>query len=459
LLALPGVRYGGAGGVLRCRTVRRPLYSRNQRAPASRILQLRRGTRAPFIATDYTPAVLDAIVVGAGLSGLVCARRLVDAGAKIAVLEARDRVGGRLHSGRVGGALVDLGGQWMTPGQPRLAALARELGVDIERHDRSGRVLVDDTGGLRAAFSQWWTMRRIERLMKQPARDADQQSLADWLRTIRNADARDRIGLHADLVFACDPSALSLLFYLQSMNATSGFRPQGTDEYRFTGGAQRLALALGEQVGDRIHINERVTAIAETANAISVNSYVAKRAVLAIPPPLVRSIAVELAAPARRYVDSAFGGPVVKCFASYERAYWRERGLSGESYFARGTVRATVEIAGAMPVLLAFVVGAKAARWASREPAERRADVVATFAQLCDHAPLDYLECNWGDDPWSAGCVPGLPPGALSAGARWREVHGRLHIAGTESAAQWPGYMEGAIEAGERAASEVLAAL
>jgi monoamine oxidase len=403
--------------------------------------------------------VLDAIVVGAGLSGLVCARRLVEARAKIAVLEASDRVGGRLLSGRVGGVLVDLGGQWMTPGQPRLAALARELGVAVERHDRSGRALVDDGGGLLAALAQWRAMRKIERLIKQPTDELDHQSFADWLRTIRHPIARERIGLHADLVFASDPSALSLLFYLQTMAATSGFRPQGRDEFRFAGGAQRLALVLGEQLGDRIHINEPVTVIDDGDSAITVNSYVARRAVLAIPPPLVRNIRVELSPLARRYVEHAFAGPVVKCFAAYERPYWRERGLSGESYAAHGTVRATVEIAGALPVLLAFVVGSEALRWRSRDPAERRADVLAAFARLCDEPPVDYLEIDWASEPWSAGCVPGLPPGALSAGARWREPQGRLHVAGTESAAVWPGYMEGAIEAGERAASEVLATL
>ncbi len=403
--------------------------------------------------------MLDAIVVGAGLSGLVCARRLLAAGAKIAVLEARDRVGGRLFSGRVAGALVDLGGQWMTPGQTRLVSLAPELGVGIERHDRSGRALVDQRGGLRAAFAQWFAMRRIERLMKQPGHELDRQGLAELLRTIKNPIARERIGLHADLVFATDPSTLSLLYYLHTMHATSGFRPQGSDEFRFAGGAQRLAERLGDEVGDRVHINEPVTSIVQTPSSITVNAYEARRAVLAIPPRLVDGIAIELPPEARHYIDHAFSGPVVKCFAAYEHAVWRERGLSGESYHAHGTVRATVEIAGIPPALLGFVVGAEAARWPSRDPAERRADVLATFAQRTDQPPLEYVEYDWGSDRWSAGCVPGLPPGALSAGARWREPHGRLHIAGTESATRWPGYMEGAIEAGERAASEVLAAL
>lgn len=88
--------------------------------------------------------------------------------------------------------------------------------------------------------------------------------------------------------------------------------------------------------------------------------------------------------------------------------------------------------------------------------------MIATFVEQFGDAaatPLDYAEVDWGADPWSAGCVAGLAPGALAAGAAWRVPHGRIHFAGTESAVAWPGYMEGAIEAGERAAHEVLAAL
>jgi monoamine oxidase len=412
--------------------------------------------------------VLDAIVVGAGLSGLVCARRLVEAGARIAVIEARDRVGGRLCSGRVGGALVDLGGQWMTAGQPRLAALAAELGAVVEKHERSGTSLVEGRGGLLGAFAQWRAMRRIERLMKRmtpadtpPAAALDAQSLADFLaRDIRHPVARERIGLHADLIFAADPASISLLYYLQTMRATAGFRPESADELRFRDGAQQLALRIGEQLGDRVHINEPVTAITQTEHSIAVNSYTARRAVLAIPPLLVRQLAIDLPPAARAYVDAAFAGRVIKCFAAYATPSWRERGLSGESYRPRGAVRATVEIVdsrGGPAVLLAFVVGVEAERWPSRTLDDRKAEVLAAFAHLTDDAPLDYLEVDWGAEPWSAGCVPCLPPGALTSGVRWRESIGRLHIAGTETAEHWPGYMEGAIEAGERAAREVLA--
>jgi monoamine oxidase len=192
------------------------------------------------------------------------------------------------------------------------------------------------------------------------------------------------------------------------------------------------------------------------------DEHAARRAVLALPPALLRGVSIDLPPSQRAYVDGVRVGSVVKCFAAYDSAFWRARGLSGEAYLPRGTVRAVVEIAGTPPALLAFVVGAEAASWALRDPAERRAHVLATLAaHLGEQAlqPLDYLEHDWAADPLSAGCVAATAPNVLAHGARWREPFGRIHVAGTEAALAWPGYMDGAIEAGERAAGEVLAAL
>lgn len=430
----------------------------------------------------------DVIVVGAGLSGLVCARRLADAGLGVLVLEARGRVGGRLLGGEVGGIPVDLGGQWMTAGQPRLAALAAELGVATVPQRKDGRALVvEPEAGLLAqvgaAFAQWRAVRRIERRIERrigqrggrqldPA--LDEVSLATWLAaTIENPIARDRLALHAELVFAADPAELSALFYFQILGVTGGFRPPGPDlpgggrEHRFAGGAHALAARLA--AGLEVRLDEPVLAIDEPDEgapaAIVVRTarkaHACRRAVLALPPVLARRIDVALAPPAARLAAAARAGPVVKCFAAYARPFWRDAGLSGEAYRPRGTVRATVAL-DPDPVLLAFVVGAHAARWAARDPGERRAEILATLAaQLGEPAaaPLAYAEHDWAADPWAAGCVGGLPPGVLSRGAAWGATHGRVHIAGTESATAWTGYMEGAIEAGERAAAEIAQAL
>lgn len=422
----------------------------------------------------------DAIVVGAGLSGLVCARRLAAAGAEVLVIEARDRVGGRLHTGSLAGQVIDLGGQWITSGQPRVLALAAELGATTFRHDRAGRAhFAGEPPGLftqlAAAIASWRAIRRIRRASRAPSNELDQQTLADWLtRTIKNPLARDRIALHAELVFAASPTDLSLLEYLSRLAATGDFAPRGAElpgggrEHRFTDGAQILALRLAEPLAHRITLGAPIAAVEDAGDHVVARtageSHAARRLVLAVPPALARTIAIGLAPPARALAAASRMGPVVKCFVAYDRAFWRDDGSSGEIYQPRGTVRATVELItpGGVPALLAFVVGQPAIGWAARDLPARSAEVVATLVAEFGPAaetPIDYVDVDWGADPWSAGCVATLPPGVLSATAQWREPHGRIHIAGTESATSWPGYMEGAIEAGERAADEVLAAL
>ncbi|MCW5804511.1 MAG: FAD-dependent oxidoreductase, partial [Deltaproteobacteria bacterium] len=169
------------------------------------------------------------------------------------------------------------------------------------------------------------------------------------------------------------------------------------------------------------------------------------------PPRAARAIAADLAPEARRFLDGARTGSVVKCFAAYDRAFWRDAGLSGEVYAPSGLVRAVVDASppGDGAILLAFVVGAAARAWSERDPAERRAHVLAELARFLGEPaahPIDYAEADWSAE----GCV------YLATSPSWRPAHGTIHIAGTESAVAWPGYMEGAIEAGERAAGEVL---
>jgi monoamine oxidase len=428
----------------------------------------------------------DAIVIGAGLSGLVCARTLMAGGARVRVLEARDRVGGRLLTGDAGGALVDLGGQWLTAGQTRLLALANELDVATYEHVRSGRAIIDEAGGLlvrtAAAFIQQRAIARIERLMATvpiddpvKAPDAgllDRVSLASYLdENVRTAIARERIRLHSDLVFAADPADLSLLSYLATLRATEGFKPSGSDlpgggrEHRFVGGAQQLALRLAADLD--VLLDAPVRAIDQREDRVVVRcepggEHEARRVVVALSPALVGKIAIELPPAHRQYADGVRMGSVVKAFAAYARPFWRDRGLSGEVFRPRGVVRAVVEMAGQPPALLAFIVGPHAARWHERTSDDRRGEVLETLEAYFGEAaarPIAYVEKDWAADAWSAGCVAATVPGTLARGGRWREAFGRVHIAGTESAVHWPGYMDGAIEAGERAAAEVLATL
>jgi monoamine oxidase len=115
-------------------------------------------------------------------------------------------------------------------------------------------------------------------------------------------------------------------------------------------------------------------------------------------------------------------------------------------------------------VLLTFFEGSAARHFTNRSPAERRAAVLDCFARYFGpkaKKPIDYVEHDWLRERWSRGCYVGImPPGAmLDYGHTLRPPIGRLHWAGTETATQGAGYMDGAVQSGERAAAEVLARL
>jgi monoamine oxidase len=433
---------------------------------------------------------VDVIVVGAGLSGLACARRLVAAGKTVRVLEARNRVGGRLLTGDLAGAPIDLGGQWLSAGQDRVIALVGELGIATtpQRRDGAPRVVAAPTdfiGKVATAWGLWRGTRRLSRMARaippgraEEARDAaalDATTLAAWLDdNVRDAAARDQLAMHASLVCATEPARLSLLDYLATLDATGAFAPRGRDlpgggrEHRCVEGAQVIAHRLAEQIGDALTLGAEVRGLRDDGAGVDVLGVGARarRVVLAVPPACARRLDVGWAPAQRRYLDAMSAGGVVKCFAAYPRAFWRDAGGSGEIYHPGGVVRAAVALGDGSPgggpaALLGFIVGDAAAGWAARPPDERRGLVLAAFAEaIGDEAltPRAYVEHDWTNEPWSLGAVTSLPPGARTAGARWREAHGRIHIAGTESAIAWPGYMEGALEAGERAAAEVLKA-
>jgi monoamine oxidase len=157
-------------------------------------------------------------------------------------------------------------------------------------------------------------------------------------------------------------------------------------------------------------------------------------------------------------------GSVIKCVAFYERPFWRDEGLSGEAILDNGPVTLVFDDSpqdGSSGALLAFILGGHARTWARRTTEDRRRAVLARLADLFGPRaaePVDYIDKDWSSERWSGGCDTGvMPPGVLTAyGDVLRAPVGRIHWAGTETARQWNGYMDGAIESGQRAAQEVL---
>ena len=156
-------------------------------------------------------------------------------------------------------------------------------------------------------------------------------------------------------------------------------------------------------------------------------------------------------------------GSVIKCIVAYDRPFWRKRGFSGEALFTTGPIRAAFDDCAhddSQAALVCFIIGAPARKFSHMSQAERQSAVTAELALAFGPEalqPTEYVDHDWLKEEWSGGCYVGLMgPGALSRlGPELRRAHGRIHFAGTETATRWAGYFDGAVESGERVASEI----
>ena len=444
----------------------------------------------------------DVVVIGAGLAGLVAARELTAGGASVVVLEARDRVGGRVLNHELdGGKVVEVGGQWIGPTQDRLAALARELGVETFPTHVEGENVIEFRGRLRrykgaiprinpvVLVDVERAQRRLNRLARRVPLEApweapdaerlDGQTAASWMRrNLATSAGRMLLELGIEAVWAAQPEDLSLLhvlFYIHSAGSldllfeTEG----GAQQERFVGGSQRVALRMGEELGERIVLGAPARRIEHGPDGVTVHADGAlargRRVLVAIAPTLAGRIAYD--PPLSGYRDQLTQrmpmGTVVKCMAVYDEPFWRREGLSGQGTSDTGPVKVTSDNSppdGSPGVLLGFLEG-RHARELGRAPAEgRRAAVVDSFTRLFGPRaakPDAYIEKLWAEEEFTRGCYGcHMPTGAwTSYGRALRPPIGPLHWAGAEYATVWNGYMDGAVRSGEAAARELLARL
>lgn len=440
----------------------------------------------------------DVVVVGAGFAGLSAARALGRAGRRAVVLEARDRVGGRVYTTTLeGGPFVDLGGQWIGPTQDEILALVAELGVQtFPTWTRGDNVL--SLGGkarrwrgtiprlplaslLAVGFTQW----RLERMAKKVpldapwtarrAREWDGMTLADLLdRYARTRPARALLEIGLETVFAAGATEMSLLhalFYIRSgrdldmLLGTEG----GAQATRITGGMQQVAEKLA--AGLDVRLACPVRRVEQDADGVTVHHdggrLRARRAIVAVPPPLASEIAFSPALGRRaELVERMPMGAVIKHTAVYDRPFWRDERLSGMAVSDQGPVHVVFDNSppdGMVGVLMGFSEASAARALGKLPEEERRAEALRCFTRLFGERarhPRAYVDHVWETDPWSRGCYGAfLPPGLwTSLGPLLREPSGRVHWAGTETATVWSGYIDGAIRSGKRAAAEIVSA-
>lgn len=442
----------------------------------------------------------DTVVVGAGYSGLAAALRLYHLGIDVTVLEASDRVGGRIWSERRGGGPpIDHGGQWAGPTQSHLLSLAQRFGcATFETWDTGDHLEIWHDGSQLPYRGDAPTSgpgideynRVVERLdvmartvdLAEPWRtidftEWDAQSVHDYfVAQTSDADAHARLALFVQGLWCAEPREISLFHLIFYIAAAGGYdqlmdTADGAQEMRFRDGAMAPAQAIAEMLGDRVRLGDPVRGVEYSERGVTVRTATgvvhARRAVIALPPAVLDSIEFSPALPAHRraWVAGNAMGRVAKIHAFYPTPFWRAAGLAGiATLYDEGPIGVIFDNSpqdGTHGALVGFVYGDRVGRWAALDPEARRAAALASLATVVGPralTPAEYTEKNWADDPFVGGGYEAFAtPGTWTAHGEhgWREPTASLHWAGTETASEWNGYMDGAISAGYRAADEV----
>ena len=442
----------------------------------------------------------DLVVVGAGLAGLSAARAAVAAGVEVLVVEARERVGGRVLNEDIGdGNVVEVGGQWIGPTQNRLAALAAQLGVGTFPTYATGQNVIEYSGSLRryagaiprinplVLLDVERAQRRLDKLAKRIPLDApweapnaarlDGQTAATWMRrNLATRPGRMLLELAIEAVWAAQPEDMSLLHVLFYIHSAGGLdmlfdTEGGAQQDRFVGGSQLVPIRMAEQLSEeRLILGAPVRKLRHGPHGVTVEvegvTVSAKRAILAIAPTLAGRISYDppLAGFRDQLTQRMPLGTVVKCMAIYDEPFWRNEGLSGQGTSDTGPAKLTFDNSppdGSPGVLLGFLEGRRAREFGRLGAHERRAAVIAGFARLFGPRaarPDAYVERLWAEEEWSRGCYGcHMPTGAWTAyGPALREPVGPIHWAGAEYSTVWNGYMDGAVRSGELAAARAL---
>jgi monoamine oxidase len=427
------------------------------------------------------------IVAGAGLAGLAAARNLESAGAKVTVIEARERVGGRVWTVRDGferGQHAEAGADLIEADHTAVLALCKDLELDtvpILRggfgyygQNRAGRLAIQSLGGLfREMPGAFWRFVHQYKLGERrwdgaiAARLAS-ESVADWLRKakVNRAVANRLRGLRGMLL--ADPEELSLLAIV---DVFADFEDSpDMSSCRLRGGNDRLASAMAERLKGRVRLGTILRQIRQRSGGIvatlehrgKIAELRADFLVSALPATTLRQCVIDPALPEaqRQAIGHLKYGDATRLLMQFDRRFWRRRGrpnaFGSDQWF--GALWDGNEQQRGRAAILSFLAGGRASSELQRALA---ADGVAGVAHAVrwlgsPGRVLASRVITWEHDPWALGGYAYFDPGFKPL---WREAlarpHGRVVFAGEHTSIRWQGYMNGAVESGQRAAAEI----
>ncbi|XP_077198982.1 amine oxidase [flavin-containing] A-like isoform X2 [Paroedura picta] len=295
-----------------------------------------------------------------------------------------------------------------------------------------------------------------------------------WTKATRNFAA-----LFVNINVTSEPhevSALWFLWYVKQCGGTTRIFSvsNGGQERKFVGGSGQITEKIMEQLKGKVKLERPVIHIDQSGDNVIVETlnheiYEASYVISAIPPILAIKIHYKPELPTKRnqLIQRLPMGSVIKCMMYYKEAFWKKMDFCGCMMIEDEEAPISITLDdckpdGSVPAIMGFILTRKAFRLASLSVEERKRKICELYAKVLGTEealhPVHYEEKNWSTEQYSGGCYTSyFPPGIMfQYGRIIREPFGKIYFAGTETATKWSGYMEGAVQAGERAAREIL---
>jgi monoamine oxidase len=450
------------------------------------------------------------VIVGGGLAGLTCAYRLKQAGLRADLYEASSRLGGRCWTRRgdfVEGQIAEHGGELIDQGHTQTRQLAQELGLDLDNllsaeasgtdpfyyFDGTPYSFADATDDLKQIWQQLHkdvsaaSYPTLYTQSTQRGRELDAMSIADWIEAYVPGGLSSKLGQLLDIAYNIEygaetnvQSSLNML-YLLGYTGPGQLRIFGpsNEKYHVRGGNDQIPARLANALQGQINTGSELVAIRRNSDGSyrlsfqtgsGTSTIMADRVVLALPFSILRSVDYSKAG-FSKVKDTAIQelgmGTNSKLHVQFKNRYWNSLGNQGETYADTGyqnTWDVTRAQPGAAGILVDYTGGEIGASFGSGTPKERAAQFLAQIEPVLPgissrwngRATVDF----WTGYQWTKGSYSYWKVGQYTefAGAERQQEDG-CHFAGEHTSIDFQGYLNGAVESGERATDEILAAL